>query len=114
MQDNVISVLNASEKRGLSRFQFQKLDAVFLRASSEGALRIRTVDCDLEEGRVEIALSKSPQHTPVIAFVAQKVGPRTTMYELYMEGKGRVEKSALFDRVYERYRDEVDQIIKLE
>ena len=114
MKDNVISVLNGPEKRGLSRFQFQKLDAVFLRASSEGVLRNRTVDCDLDAGFVEISLSKSPHHTPAIAFVAQKVGPRTTMYELYMEGKGRVEKSALFERVYERYRDEVEQIIEAE
>ncbi len=112
MQDNVISVLNGSEKRGLSRYQFQKLDGVFLQAASKKVLQNRMVDCDFEQGYVEISLSKTPQHPPLIAFVAQKVGPRTIMYELYMEGRGRIEKSALFDRVFDRYRDEVERLIE--
>ena len=111
MSENVISVLGSNEKRGLSRYQFQKIDGVFLRASSNNILQSRTVDCDLEQGYVEIALAKSPQHPPVISFVAKKVGPRTTMYELYMEGKGRVEKSALFERVFERYDKEVEKMM---
>ena len=59
-----------------------------------------------------ITLSKSAHHAPQVRFIARRVGPKTTMYELYLDGKGRAIKSALFERVFNAYRDYVEALIE--
>ena len=110
MSDNVISVLSTNAPSGISNSQFRRIDQLYGLAVSKNVLTYRTVECDFDKGEMMIALSKSSHHEPAIAFVASKVGPKTTMYELYLEKKGRVAKSALFDRVFERYREEVESL----
>ena len=112
MSDNVISVLSTNAPSGISNSQFRRIDQVYGLAVSKNVLTYRSVQCDFDKGEMTIALAKSPNHGPIISFVANKVGPKTTMYELYMEKKGRIAKSALFDRVFERYRDEVEHLIQ--
>lgn len=111
MNDNVISVLSDKSPSGISKSQFRRIDQVFSRAVAEKTLTYRTVDCDFDKGTMMISLAETPYHSPSVAFAANKVGPQTTMYELYVEGKGRVVKSTLFDRVFEAYRDTVESLI---
>lgn len=112
MKDNVISVLSTNAPSGLTNSQFRRLDQLYCLAASRNMLQYRSVDCDFEKGVMTLNLAQSNHHTAYISFVARKVGPRTTMYELYLEGKGRIEKSALFERVLERFRDEVEKVLE--
>lgn len=107
MKDNVISVLSTNAPSGLTNSQFRRLDQLYCLAVSRNVLTHRTVDCDFDAGVFRFTLSKSTHHEPLLEFIAARVGPRTTMYELYGAGKGRIVRSALFDRVLERLQDEV-------
>lgn len=95
------------EKAGFTRFQFQRLDALYLRAVQAKVLTARFVDCDFEEGVATFSYAKTESHPPLFRFVIRQVGPRQVMYELYQQGKGRAYKSGLFDRVYERLESEI-------
>lgn len=112
MSDNVISVLNTNAPSGLSNSQFRRIDQVYSLAASRNLLPYRSVNCDFDKGVMTICLSKSAHHTAFLSFIAVKVGPQTTIYELYREGKGRIARSALFDRVFEKYRDEVGDLLE--
>lgn len=90
------------ERAGFTRYQFQKLDALYLRAIQAKILTCRMVDCDFEEGVAVFSYAKAESHPPLFRFVIRQVGPRQVMYELYQQGKGRAYKSGLFDRVYEK------------
>ncbi|MCB9963593.1 MAG: hypothetical protein H6855_00980 [Rhodospirillales bacterium] len=111
MKDNVISVLNTNVPSGLSNFQFRRLDQLYCLAVSRNVLSHRTVDCDFDAGMLRISLSKSAHHESYLEFIAEKVGPRTTMYALYLNGKGLIARSALFERVLERMQEEVWDLI---
>lgn len=112
MSHNVISVLGSTAPAGMSPSQFKRIDGVFCLAASAKALSYRAVDCDFDEGVMTITLAKSEHHPAYLSFVSRKVGPKTTMYELYKDGKGRIEKSALFDRVFTRFQKEVEAVIE--
>ncbi|AGH97169.1 hypothetical protein A11S_334 [Micavibrio aeruginosavorus EPB] len=99
------------EKAGFTRFQFQRLDALFLRAAQTKVLNARFVDCDFEEGVMTFSYAKTNAHAPMFTFVIRQVGPRQVMYELHQEGKGRPFKSGLFDRVYEKLELAIDAIL---
>lgn len=99
------------EKAGFTRFQFQLLDALYLRAVQARVLMSRFVDCDFEEGVAIFSYAKSDAHPPMFRFVIRQVGPRQVMYELYQQGKGRAFKSGLFDRVYERLETAINETL---
>lgn len=99
------------EKAGFTRFQFQRLDALYLRAVQGKVLMSRFVDCDFEEGVATFSYAKSDAHPPLFRFVIRQVGPRQVMYELYRQGKGRAFKSGLFDRVYEKLEEEISTLM---
>lgn len=99
------------EKAGFTRFQFQRLDALYLKAIQAKVLAARFVDCDFEEGIASFSYAKSDHHPPLFRFVIRQVGPRQVMYELYQQGKGRAYKSGLFDRVYERLEAEISALM---
>ena len=65
------------------------------------------MDVDFDEGLAEYAYYKSAYQPPVLRFAIRHVGPRAVMYEVWKEGKGRIMKSGLFDRAYERLAAEV-------
>lgn len=102
MSFSVISNPSYHSKIGFTQAQFKKLDDLYCRAASLKILNYRTVDCDFEEGLASYTYYKSAAHKPFAQFIIRKVGPRDMMYEVFVEGKGRVTQSGLFDRAYER------------
>ncbi len=96
---------------GFTRSQFQKLDQLYIYAASKKALTYRTVDCDFNEGLATYTYFQAHSHSPSLQFAIRKVGPRTTMFELYCHGKGRVMKSTVFERVFESLAAEVERLV---
>lgn len=99
------------EKSGFTRFQFQRLDALFLKATQAKVLMCRFVDCDFDEGVATFTYAKAENHPAMFQFVIRQVGPRQVMYELYQDGKGRAFKSGLFERVYEKLETEINALL---
>lgn len=99
------------EKAGFTRFQFQRLDALYLRALQGKVLTCRMVDCDFEEGVATFSYAKAESHPPLFQFIIRQVGPRQVLYELYQQGKGRPFKSGIFERVYERLEELISEML---
>lgn len=99
------------EKAGFTRFQFQRLDALFLRANQAKILMCRYVDCDFDEGIATFTYAKGENHPAMFQFVIRQVGPKQAMYELYRSGKGRPFKSGLFDRTYEKLEEAIEALL---
>ena len=99
------------QKAGFTKSQFQRLDALYLRAVQARVLNARAVEVDFEEGVATFTYAKTEHHPPMFQFVIRQVGPRQVMYELYQEGKGRAYKSGLFDRVYEKIAAEIAALL---
>jgi len=97
---------------GFKNAEFRQLAGLFSRAASVKALNDMSVDVDFEEGVCMLSYYKTGQRQPLYTFFARQVGPRTTMYELWQQGKGRIEKSGLFERPFERLEREVETLIK--
>lgn len=99
------------ENAGFTRFQFQRLDALYLRANQAKVLMSRMVDVDFETGIATFSYAKSDHHAPMFQFIIRQVGPRQVMYELFQEGKGRAFKSGIFERVYEKLDAEIAALL---
>ncbi|MDB5492134.1 MAG: hypothetical protein JWO78_1983 [Micavibrio sp.] len=98
---------NKMEKAGFTRFQFQRLDALYLQAIQHKIMASRAVDCDFESGIMSFTYAKTDHHAPMFQFIIRQVGPKQVMYEVYIEGKGRAFKSGLFDRAYEKLEEAI-------
>ena len=98
-------------KMGFTNTQFKKLDGLYLQAASVKALSYRTVECDFEEGVASYTYYKSEGQAPYLQFIIRKVGPKTMMFEVFLEAKGRVKKSGVFDLAYERLKEEVEKLL---
>lgn len=96
-----------ASQKGFSNAQFKKLDGLFLRSAADKILNHRTVDCDFEKGLAIFCYYKSEYHPPLYKFVIRCEGPHMMMYELWREGKGRIAKSGLFERVFNKLKDEI-------
>ena len=99
------------QKAGFTHSQFQRLDALYLRALQGKVFMARLVDCDFEAGVATFSYAKSNGQPPMFQFVIRQVGPRQVMYELYQQGKGRTYKSGLFERVYEKLEEAVTALL---
>lgn len=97
-------------KSGFSNAQFKKLDGLYLQAAARKILNHRTVQCDFDEGIFEYNYYKSPQHPACFRFVIRRVGPRTDMYELWQQDKGKIMQSGLFERVHDRLSEELSAL----
>ncbi len=106
----IIPFSKQSHASGFSNAQFKKLDGLYLQACAQKALTYRTVDCDFDEGIATYTYYKSPQFAPYLSFVIRRVGPRTTMFEVYLQDKGRITKSGVFEKAFERLQDEVTKL----
>jgi hypothetical protein len=106
----IIPFSNASHTSGFTTAQFKKLDGLYLKAAAEKTLTYRTVECEFEEGLASYTYYKSAHLSPLLKFVIRRVGPRTTMYEIYMQDKGRILKSGLFEKAYERLAEEIEKL----
>ncbi len=96
---------------GFKNHQFKLLAGLFSRAASSKALYDIAVDVDFDEGLCTFTYYKSNAYKPYLQFMIRRVGPYTDMYELYKEGKGRIAKSGLFERVYEKLEKEVTALL---
>lgn len=99
------------ERAGFGNAQFKMLDSLYLQAVSRKALSSRAVSVDFDEGVAEYSYHKNDYHPALFRFVIRHVGPRSVMYELWQDGKGRVAKSGLFERTFSRLRDEITALI---
>ncbi|MGH1376041.1 MAG: hypothetical protein ACRBCK_06800 [Alphaproteobacteria bacterium] len=106
----VIHNLAFNQPAGFTQGQFRKLDQLYCLAASHKALTYRTVECDFDEGVASYTYYVAAQDTPYLQFIIRKVGPRTTMFEVFKQGKGRIVKSGVFDRAYERVRKEIEAL----
>ena len=96
---------------GFTNAQFKKLDGLYLVAVAQKALAHRTVECDFDEGVASYTYYKAEHQSPYLQFLIRRVGPRTTMYELYLQGKGRIVKSGMFEKAYARLQSEVEVLL---
>lgn len=95
---------------GFTNAQFKKLDGLYLKAASQKTLTYRTVDCDFDEDVATYTYFKSENEAPYLQFIIRKVGPRSTMYEVYLRGKGRIAKSGVFERAFEKLAQEIESL----
>lgn len=98
-------------RSGFSNAEFKKLAGLFSRAAAVKALYDIGVDVDFEESICTFTYYRSNSYQPYLQFVIRRVGPRTDMYELYKEGKGRITKSGLFSRTFSRLQEEVEDLM---
>lgn len=92
---------------GFTSAQFRKLDQLYCLAASHKTLTYRTVDCDFDQGIARYTYYIHAGQSPYLQFMIRKVGPQTTMFELFKHQKGRILKSTVFDKVYARLSDEI-------
>jgi len=106
----IIPFSTQSHASGFTNVQFKKLDGLYLRAAAVKVLTYRSVECDFDEGVASYTYYKSEGHAPYLQFIIRKVGPRATMYELYLQDKGRVAKSGVFEKAFERLKVEIESL----
>lgn len=97
-------------KTGFTNGQFKKLDALYLSAASRKVLTYRTVECDFDEEVASYTYYKSEGQAPYLQFLIRKVGPRTMMYEVYKQDKGRIAKSGVFEKAYDSLKKEIEAL----
>ena len=107
----IIPFSSQGHASGFTNAQFKKLDGLYLQAAGRGVLMYRTVECDFDEGVASYTYYKSEHFSPYLQLVIRRVGPRTTMYEVYLQDKGRIAKSGVFDKAFERLNDEVEKLL---
>ena len=111
MDSTIIALPQSPEKVfGFTQSQFRRLDALYLQAAGHKTLTYRTVECDFDEGIASYTYYQSEKHSPYLQFVIRKVGPRTLMFEVYQQGKGRAYKSGLFDKAHDYLKDQIDKL----
>lgn len=107
----IIPFSRQSHPSGFTNSQFKKLDGLYLQAAAHGILTYRSVECDFDEGVASYTYYKSEHMSPYLQFIIRKVGPRTTMYEVFMQEKGRITKSGMFDKAFERLQSEIEKLL---
>jgi len=110
MTFEVINNPKTLAKTGFTNSQFKRLDGLYLRAAAAKVLTYRTVDVDFDEGVAYYTYYKSEGHAPYLQFIIRKVGPRTMMYEVFLQDKGRIKKSGVFDLAFERLHKEIEDL----
>lgn len=108
---DIIPFSRQSHSSGFTSAQFKKLDGLYLKAAAAKVLNYRTVECDFDEGVASYTYYKSEHFNPYLRFVIRRIGPRATMYELYLQDKGRIAKSGVFERAYEKLVEEVEKLL---
>lgn len=98
-------------RSGFRNAEFRALATLFSRGACAKAVQDMAVDVDFDEGVCTFTYYRGHSRTPFLQFVVRHVGPQTNMYELYMESRGRIAKSGLFARVYERLEAEITALM---
>ena len=106
--------LKSNNQTGFKNHEFKKLSGLFSRGASAKVIYDIGVDVNFEESICNFVYYRSSTYIPYVHFIIRQVGPRTTMYEVWKEGKGRIAKSGLFARAFERLEKEVEELINLD
>lgn len=96
---------------GFKNAEFKQLAGLFHQGASRKVLYDIAVDVDFEGKSATFSYFQSASYQPFLRFIIRQVGPNTLMYELYQEGKGRIAKSGLFSRTFDRLKSEIDKLI---
>ncbi len=96
---------------GFKNAEFKALAGLYSRAAVVKAFYDMGVDVDFDEGLCTFTYYRTNAYKPFLQFVIRHVGPRTAMYEVFMEGKGRIARSGLFKRAFERLEEEVQVLM---
>lgn len=107
----IIPFSTESHASGFSNAQFKQLDGLYLRCAGAGVLTYRSVECDFDEGVASYTYYKTEHFAAYLSFVIRRVGPRTTMFEVYLQGKGRIAKSGMFEKAFERLQAEIENLL---
>lgn len=110
MTFHVIDNPHIQKQMGFTNAQFRQLDGLYMRAASDKIMNYRTVECDFDEGLLSYTYYITQGQTPYLQFLIRKVGPNTLMYEVYKTGKGRIAKSGLFQRAFDKCAQEVESL----
>lgn len=97
-------------KAGFTNAQFKKLDDLYCRAAAAKVLTYRTVECDFDEEVASYTYYKSENQKPYLQFFIRKLGPQSMMYEVFGQSKGRIAKSGVFERAFEKLRAEIEAL----
>lgn len=111
MSFRIINNPSFDPKTGFTNAQFKKLDGLYLQAAADKVLTYRTVEVDFDEEVASYTYYKAEGHSPYLQFIIRKVGPHTMMYEIFKQGKGRITKSGVFERAFEKLSEEVANLI---
>lgn len=95
-------------RSGFKNAEFRLLVGLYSRAAAEKALYDIAVDVDFDEGTCTFTYYRSSHYAPFLQFVIRRAGPRTDMYEVYRQGRGRIAKSGIFDRAYKKLAEEIE------
>jgi hypothetical protein len=101
---------NFTRRSGFRNAEFRRLAGLFSRSSLRKLIYDMAVDVDMDEGVCQFSYYRTANSPAYLTFVVRHVGPRTDMYELWIAGRGRIEKSGLFDRTFERLEEEIDAL----
>lgn len=112
MSFDVINNSDYQAKTGFTNSQFKRLDGLYLQAAAVKVLTYRTVECDFDEGVASYTYYKAEGHTPFLQFIIRKVGPNTMMYEVWKGNKGRISKSGVFDKAFEKLNEEITLLLE--
>jgi len=99
------------KKSGFKNAEFKALAGLYSRAASVKVLYDIGVDVDFDEGTCTFTYYRTNSYKPYLQFVIRHVGPHTDMYEVYLEGKGRITRSGLFSRAFKRLEEEIDNLM---
>lgn len=106
----IIPFSSQSHASGFTNAQFKALDGLYLQSSAAGILTYRTVECDFDEGIASYTYYKSEHFRPYLSFVIRRIGPRSTMYEVFLQDKGRIAKSGVFEKAFEKLKSEIEAL----
>tara|TARA_B100001989_G_C24540559_1_gene467311 strand:+ start:1400 stop:1750 length:351 start_codon:yes stop_codon:yes gene_type:complete len=112
MSNDVILNPAFHQPAGFTQNQFRKLDQLYCMTAAEKVLTYRTVECDFDDGIASYTYFKTEVDSPYLQFVIRKVGPRATHFELYKKHKGCIAKSSIFERTYEKLREEIEKLFE--
>ena len=96
---------------GFKNHEFKQLAGLYSRAASHKAIYDIAVDVNFDEGFCTFTYFRTNNYVPYLQLLIRQVGPKTNMYELYKEGKGRIAKSGLFSRAFQRLEQEINELL---
>ena len=98
-------------RTGFKNYEFKQLAGLYSRGSSAKVLYDMAVDVDFEKKTCMVTYFQSATRHPFLQFIISQPGPNTLMYEVYKQDKGRIAKSGLFERAFEKLESEISELI---